>query len=129
MAIILLTNNPLVAEKLHQDIRIIFDEGLDYLGILTEARNRIHQGAVLLTHPLSGSIKPSETPFKSLLLGENGKALDASSLQMIEDALRLAQRMIDQTGNRKWTERILADFQLIDYDLIRHGLEHAKRHQ
>lgn len=129
MAIVLLTNNPLVEKKLKQDIRVIFVESLDYLGILKEARNRIHQGAVLLTHPLSGSIKPSETPFKSVLLEEGNRMLDTPSLQIIEDALQLAQRMIAQTETRNWTESILADFQLIDYDLIRHGLEHAKRHQ
>lgn len=129
MAIVLLTNNPLVEKKLKQDIRVIFVESLDYLGILKEARNRIHQGAVLLTHPRSGSIKPSETPFKSVLLEEGNRMLDTPSLQIIEDALQLAQRMIAQTETRNWTESILADFQLIDYDLIRHGLEHAKRHQ
>jgi len=128
MNIILLTNNPLVEKKLQQDIRIVFEEKLDYLGILKEARNRIHQGAVLLTHPLSGSIKPNETPFKSLILGEGSRTLDTPSLQLIEDALRLAQRMIDQTGTCRWTETIQSDFQLIDFDLIRHGLEHAKRH-
>lgn len=128
MAMILLTNNPLVAEKLQTETQIVFDVSLDYMGILKEARNRIHQGAVLLTHPLSGSIKPSETPFKSILLKEGGKQLDASSLQIIEDALVLAQRMIDQARNRTWTDKIIGDFQLIDYDLIRHGLEHAKQH-
>lgn len=128
MAILLLTNNPLVAEKLQTEAPMVFDGSMDYMGILREARNRIHQGAVLLTHPLSGSIKPSETPFKSILLKEGGKQLDASSLQIIEDALVLAQRMITQARNRQWTEKILADFQLIDYDLIRHGLEHAKQH-
>jgi len=129
MAVVLLTNNPLAEKKLKNEIQIVFEEEQDYLGILKNARNRIHQGAVLLTHPLSGSIKPSETPFKSLLLKEGEKTLDTGSLQMIEDAIQVAERMIEQTGVRKWTELILADFQLIDCDLIRHGLAHAKQHQ
>ncbi len=129
MAILLLTNNPLVEKKLRQEAQMIYEEKLDYLGILRDARNRIHQGAVLLTHPLSGSIKPNETPFKSLLLREGSKTLDTESLQMIEDALGVAQKMISQSKSHRWTEQILADFQLIDYDLIRHGLEHAMRHQ
>lgn len=129
MAINLLTNNPLVLEKLHHQAAIVFEAQKDYVGILEMARNRIHQGAILLTHPLSGSIKPSETPYKSLLLEEGGTSLDTASLQIIEDALALSRRMIGQVGHRQWNERILADFQLIDYDLIRHGLEHAGRHQ
>lgn len=129
MSTVLLTNNPLVDEKLKLKIRIIYESNMDYLGILKAARNRIHQGAILLTHPLSGSVKPSETPYKSVLLEEGSKALDTSSLQMIEDALRRSQQMIGETGIQKWSDSILADFQLIDYDLIRNGLEHAKQHQ
>lgn len=102
---------------------------MDYMGILKDVRNRIHKGEVLLTHPLSGSIKPSETPFKSVLLEAAGKSLDMPSLKMIEDAIQVAQQMIDQAGPWSWTEMILSDFQLIDYDLIKHGLEHAMGHQ
>lgn len=129
MAIVLLTNNPLVSEKLNNEPGLIFDEKLSYVGILKEVRNRIHHGAVLLTHPLSGSIKPSETPFKSVLFEECGSKLDADSLQIIEDAIRIAERMVAQARVRTMTDTILADFQLIDYDLIRHGLEHAKQHK
>ncbi len=129
MAIVLLTNNPLVFEKMGSEPGTIYDEKLSYVGILKEVRNRIHRGAVLLTHPLSGSIKPSETPFKSVLFEEGGSKLDEDSLQIIEDAIRIAERMVEQARVRTMTDTILADFQLIDYDLIRHGLEHAKRHK
>lgn len=129
MAIVLLTNNPLTHEKLGQKIQTVFDENLTYLELLKAARDRVHSGAVLLTHPLSGSIKPNETPFKSLLLEDRKGALDADSLKIIEDALTLTEKMLSQSGKRVWTEKIISDFQLIDYDLIRHGLEHAQRHQ
>jgi len=129
MPMVLLTNNPLVHQRLGDAVPMVYDQEADYVELLKTARDRIHRGAVLLTHPLSGSIKPNETPFKSLLLQEGGKGLDTDSLQIIEDAIRLAERMIDQAGQRRWTDKIIADFQLIDYDLIRHGLEHAGRHQ
>lgn len=129
MPMVLLTNNPLVHQRLGDSVPMVYDREAGYVELLKTARDRIHQGAVLLTHPLSGSIKPNETPFKSLLLQEGGKGLDTDSLQIIEDAIRLAERMIDQAGQRRWTDKIIADFQLIDYDLIRHGLEHAGRHQ
>lgn len=129
MPMVLLTNNPLVHRKLGDTVTTVFHEEAGYVELLKDARDRIHQGAVLLTHPLSGSIKPSETPFKSLLLEEGRKSLDTDSLQIIEDAVRLAERMIAQTGERRWTEKIVSDFQLIDYDLIRHAVEHAGRHQ
>lgn len=129
MSIVVLTNNPLVSEKMSGEPGLIFEEKLSYVGILKEARDRIHRGAILLTHPLSGSIKPSETPFKSILIDARVGKLDTDSLQIIEDAIRIAERMVEQARVRTMTDTILADFQLIDYDLIRHGLEHAKQHK
>ena len=60
---IVITNNPLVFEKLKDEHKVIYKE-ISYEEILKEARDRIHDGHRLLTHPLSGSVKPNETPYK-----------------------------------------------------------------
>ena len=54
-----MTNNPLVWEKLHTTREMIYKE-TTFEGLLVELRDRIHQGHMLLTHPLSGSVKPNE---------------------------------------------------------------------
>lgn len=33
-----------------------------------KVRDRIHEGHLLLSHPLSGSVKPNETPYKSVMI-------------------------------------------------------------
>ena len=67
---IVVTNNPLVWEKLHTTREMIYKE-TTFEGLLVELRDRIHQGHMLLTHPLSGSVKPNETPYKSVLISKD----------------------------------------------------------
>ena len=69
---IVVTNNPLVWEKLHTTREMIYKE-TTFEGLLVELRDRIHQGHMLLTHPLSGSVKPNETPTVSTLEITPGK--------------------------------------------------------
>ena len=84
----ILTNNPLTKEKLGADHKVEFID-ISFEGILKEARGRIHSGQSLLTHPLSGSVKPNETPYKSLLIGAAKPTTEelAFTLELIETAI------------------------------------------
>jgi len=64
---VLVTNNPLVKEQYQGEARIDYMD-TDLLGVLVYVRNLIHTGHKLLTHPLSGSVKPNETFYKSVLI-------------------------------------------------------------
>ena len=55
---LLITNNPMVNIKQFDAVEKIFLENEGYLGVLHFVRDKIHQGHTLLTHPLSGSVKP-----------------------------------------------------------------------
>ena len=37
-----------------------------------------------MTHPLSGSVKPKETPYKSVLISERKEKVDGESVRLIE---------------------------------------------
>ena len=65
----IITNNPLVKEKLGEDYHVEYEE-LSYEDTLKKVQKMIFQGYRLLTHPLSGSVKPNETPYKSVMLSE-----------------------------------------------------------
>ena len=58
-----ITNNPLVRSRLDDTHEVIYLE-LSYEELLKVVRDRIYEGHRLLTHPLSGSVKPKETPYK-----------------------------------------------------------------
>lgn len=64
----IITNNPLVKEKLGEDYHVVYEE-LSYEDTLKKVQKMIFRYR-LLTHPLSGSVKPNETPYKSVMLSE-----------------------------------------------------------
>jgi len=127
MEFTLITNNPLVKKKYEKSEVLIFLEK-SYLEVLCYARDEIHKGHELLTHPLSGSIKPNETPYKSLLISSKATSLDYRSVTMIEDSIETTKKFIsirDRTQGLR--NDLLLDFQEIDYHLIKGALESANQ--
>lgn len=117
------TNNPLAYNKLDTG-ETVFLKGVDYLSVLRAVRSEIHKGRRLLTHPLSSSIKPNETPYKTILMSSDcGEGLvEIFSLTLIEDAIASAEKFIENKAPRVWPKTVLDDFMLIDYDLIRQAV-------
>lgn len=114
MKYIVITNNPLVKEK-YVDKEIEFYDK-SYQEILQIVKNKIAQGHKILTHPLSGSVKPKETPYKSIMITKGKSELDLESLEIIENAIATAEKFVERRD--KWTEKVLEDFKLIDFTLI-----------
>lgn len=122
----LITNNPLVKTKYENSTELVYVEG-NYLEVLCFARDEIHKGYELLTHPLSGSIKPNETPYKSLLISAKAGSLDYRSVTMIEDSIETTKKFFsirDRTQGLR--EDLLEDFREIDFHLIKGAIESAK---
>lgn len=117
---ILLTNNiKFLNEKSFLDensIELSYKEK-DYMGILEEARDMIHSGYELLTHPLYGSVKPNETLYRSLVLRKSSQ-LDFTSLSLIEEAIMTAEKFKKNKMTPLWTEEVKDDFRVIDFDLM-----------
>ena len=113
---IVVTNNPMVRDKAGPDTIEFLDT--DYLGVLITARDRVHTGHELLTHPLSGSVKPGETPYKTVVLNAGKSSLNEESLNIIENSIQTYYNLVKSSRSKTWSREILSDFQLIDYDLI-----------
>lgn len=120
---IIITNNASVHETYSETIKIEYLETAKFLEVLVHCRDRVHKGAKLLTHPLTGSIKPNETPFKSIMMTEDIGPLDVDSLTMIESAIETTKKFLNNSEIKEWPERILNDFRLIDFRLIRSAIE------
>ncbi len=119
---ILITNNPRFKEVNSSNIQIFYLPDLDFMGILYKARDYIHLCYKLLTHPIVSSIKPYETPYKSIALSDNNGVLDLESLELIENSIALTKNFLDKP-RRKLTESIDEDFKLIDYKLVVGAIE------
>ena len=118
----ILTNNPLVLEKLKDTHNVIYKD-ISYEELLKEVRDRIHEGHLLLSHPLSGSVKPNETPYKSVMISEGKGEMDRRSLSLIENAIQACGKFEDKSG--KYAANVYEDFQLIVWTLLESGLASA----
>lgn len=116
---IAITNNPLSKENLEEkyDVEFICN---DTMAVLKRVRDYIHKGHKLLTHPLMSSIKPNETPYRTILISKNNCSnIDYDSLSIIEEAIITTEKFF-KIGKAVWDEQVLEDFRVIDYDMIYH---------
>lgn len=107
------TNNPLVAEK-YPKSAVLLACGVG--GVFSDVRDRVHKGFPLISHPLSGSIKPNITPYKSVVVSGTKSELCLKSLQIIEDAIDVLKRLPETSHD--YNESTLDDFRVIDLDLV-----------
>ncbi len=126
--IVVTNNNSITGFNLNNriDCDIHYIETIDVMDVLRAVRDFVHRGHKLLTHPLSGSVKPFESPYKSVALAADAKVLDVESLQIIENAIVMANNFKRPHDHRILTESVLEDFRLIDSQLINNALTSVK---
>lgn len=118
----IITNNPMVQEefKCKYDVKFYNTSALD---VLIRVRDHIHKGYRLLTHPLMSSVKPNETPYRTICLSKDAmNQVDLQSLEIIEASIATTQKFLRDFNTPNWSKKILLDFQLIDSDLIYHAI-------
>ena len=112
------TNNPKVLQEKPIENILFFDETM--ASLFARIRDAIHLGWVLRSHPLSGSVRPSETPFKSVLM-EEGDTLDFDSLALIEAAIA-TEKKTRETRHYLLDEASRQDAKLVDLSLIQNAI-------
>lgn len=118
----IITNNPMSKNELEGKYKIEFVSG-STMEVYKKTRDFVHQGHRLLTHPIISSIKPNEVPYRTIVVTDiKYPEVDFQSLQYMEEAIQTTEKFLRDFGIPKWNERVLEDFQLIDYDLIYHAL-------
>lgn len=118
---LIITNNPIIKDSI-TNREILFNKEMTYIQILKECRDLIHSGYELLSHPLYGSVKPNETPYRSIIM-KKGNNLDIKSVTLIEDAIATATKFQGNKITPNWTERVLDDFRVIDFDIFSNTLQ------
>ena len=93
---------------------------ITYREILCKVRDMIYEGHKLLTHPLSGSVKPNETPYKSILVAKKTGKMDVQDASIIENSIITADKF--SVKFPEMPQSVREDFQLIDSTLIRSAL-------
>ena len=119
MKFVIVTNNPKVRDELGQEFDVDYAD-ITYREILCKVRDMIYEGHKLLTHPLSGSVKPNETPYKSILVAKKTGKMDVQDASSIENSLITADKF--SVKFPEMPQSVREDFQLIDSTLIRSAL-------
>ncbi|HHW57872.1 MAG TPA: GrdX protein [Clostridia bacterium] len=121
MKYVIITNNPLVAKEYPQKCEFI---GGTIVNVLTRCRDLIHKGYILITHPLAGSVKPNQSPYKSVLLKENEGPVDFHSVLVVENCFHKVKEMIETSNlNIQLDKDVLEDFAYLDKELIKEAIE------
>lgn len=128
MSSIIVTNNPYVYEKYKEQREMIYEEDFTYLQILELIRDKIHSGHELVTHPLSGSIKPNETPYKTIMISKKTGELDEDGLRILEESILTVKKFMSDKPTPDWVERVLDDFRVIDLSLIENVIDSLGRY-
>lgn len=121
--IIVITNNPMARKKLEGSLSLEYIDG-SVIEVFKKVRDYIHLNHRLLTHPLVSSIKPNEIPYRTVIVSKGkDNNIDLESLSLIENSLDATDKFLKDFGIPKWNEKILEDFQLIDFDIIYNAIK------
>jgi hypothetical protein len=126
--VVLITNNPCFQQTITSSC-LLFLAGTS-LDVLIAARDAIHLGSELLTHPLYGNLRPHQQPFRSILLRNSSKkerdlsaAACLESISTIEEAVLLysshGSRLIAPESLPDATRE---DYAFVDSELMRESL-------
>lgn len=126
MKFIIITNNPKIYEKYNESLEIEYLENKSHFDVLIYTRDKIHMGHKLLSHPLSGSVKPNETPYKSILISEKKGEMDVDSLILIENSISTYEKFQNISKVPNWNEQVLDDFMVVDLSLIENTLNNIE---
>ncbi|GFN22382.1 GrdX family protein [Thermanaeromonas sp. C210] len=116
--VLIITNNPDIKPVRG---RVLFvPEGP--LSVLREAQKLIFRGYTLLSHPLMGSLKPWQNPYRSVvLLKPPGRpaGLDTRSIILMGNAIAMMEAREREVGSqRDYDGETLEDFRRLDRELL-----------
>ncbi len=114
---IIVTNNPLVKEKFTEDegYEVRYSD-ISYRDVLVATRDLVYSGHELLTHPLSGSVKPKETVVKSVAVSYKAGKMDLDQAGIAENSIITCDKF--PLKFPILPEVVLNDFRLVDLSLI-----------
>ncbi len=125
MSYLLVTNNSLCYETYKDRYELCYLPDASYLEILRQARDFIHQGYLLITHPISGSLKPNQTPYRTVVLAKESMEdkVPCQDILQIESSIESCEKFLKQRDLPEWPEDIKHDFKTLDLSFVKGALE------
>lgn len=114
---ILVTNNDRAAKKWNASVQqvILLDT---YEEVLEKTRDLIHTKHKLLTHPQASSLKPNQTPYRTILLYSGSGENQMEDIRLIESAIESFRKWSEVKKVPQYSEKIAYDYKTIDMSMI-----------
>lgn len=112
---LIITNNPLVAACIPGELAVEYLH-ISHREVLVKARDMVYAGHRLYTHPLAGSVKPNETPYKSVVVSKRPQRMVQEEALIIAGSIETFDKF--PPIRRELPQRVRKDFCLIDYTLL-----------
>ena len=127
MEYVLVTNNDRCRDAFQENFRVEFSPDWTYHDVLIHTRDLLHQGYRLTTHPMAGSLKPNQTPYKSILLTPHTLKSDSlmDDVMLLEKCIENHDKFMKNHELFHWSDKIKEDFKTVDLSLIQGAANNA----
>ena len=92
------------------------------MDVLVKVRDYIHKGYRIETHPMAGSLKPNQIPFKTVVVAWSDIAVDKQEFYeqalLIENCISTCEKFMKDRTTPDWPESIREDFRDVDLSLL-----------
>lgn len=113
----LITNNDRVYEKYKDEIKVILLN--TYEEVLIKVRDMVYDRHLLLTHPQASSLKPNQTPYRSVAVYPKGKEDNMKDIMLIEKCIQVYYEWQEIAPSpEKYDDRVANDFKTIDLSVV-----------
>ncbi len=114
---VLITNNDRVYEKYKDMLTVEMADS--YEDVLIKTRDMVYDRHVLLTHPQASSLKPNQTPYRSVVVYPKGREDNTNDMMLIEKCLETYRQWQEIAPTPKnYQSNVAEDFKTIDLSVI-----------
>ena len=114
---VLITNNDRVYEKYKDQLQVILLK--TYEEVLIKARDMVYDRHQLLTHPQASSLKPNQTPFRSVVVYPKGEEDNMKDIMLIEKCIETYDQWQEIAATpHNYQKSVAEDFKTIDLSVI-----------
>ena len=110
---IIITNNDRVYEKYKKEMQVILLDS--YEDVLIKTRDMVYNRHIMLTHPQASSLKPNQTPYRSVVVYPKGEEDNMKDIMLIEKCIETYRQWQEIAPTPKnYAEKVANDFKTID---------------
>lgn len=121
----IITNNRLCRDKYQDRISMDYLEDGSYMDVLMKTRDYIQKGWCLETHPMTGSLKPNQTPYKSVMVSD--RKVDQEDFydqeMTMENSIHSCEKFQKIRKTPDWPEHLREDYREVDLSLIEGAIQ------